>query len=495
MSYTFDIYRRMLQGDWAPLYFPLEAPEQLAWYRYLSQAPEDAVKQVYAQFTLSETDPPSIQSLQAYLLERHRMPTFVEKKHTVQTPENISGETLLTQVLEHLSLSEEAVLEWYHWQDGEAGLHVELFARYPLEALSSAERRYHFFQCLLTEQRTAAQQPMLDHVHQTTSRKQARKYVQDNQRALLTYAELIKTLISETPLESLPSGAYTLPDIYFAILQSLKEMEGFLAQHFSPYLDPALPTINAGAHSSGRDQQLETLLASLQTAGIHVALLTILKKALIPRNTPGKFVNSISRRYQRQLRKALDAFVAQESVDQQALQRLLIRQNFNDPAFIAWCSSRLQEEITSVRDINERLQLLYRYRKVYRQLPLNTTPGYHPNQPTAHAQLLGWIEEEIAYLKQVGDIAEPALEASPRIKTNLSVPELSLLIRAFFEVEVLPEQTKAHVYRQFSQIFDSVSQEGISVNTLRDHQYRPSRHTIASLKDKVIAMMNFLNQL
>ena len=258
-----------------------------------------------------------------------------------------------------------------------------------------------------------------------------------------------------------------------------------------------LPTIHVHPiYTDKQQQQYETLQATFQKAGIDPVLLTILDGALTLENQTVLSDQSVSPHYSQQLLIALYASVEKEAVDQEALIRLLIQQNFNVPTFITWCTARLQEELTSTQDQNERLQGLYRSRKIYRQLPVDSIISYNPDQPTAQVQLLQWLEEEIAYLNQVGDVAEPITPASPRIKTNLSVPELSLLIRTFFEVEVLPEQIKANVYRHFSQIFDSVEQEeGISVNTLRDQQYRPSRHTIASLKDKVIAMMNFLNQL
>ena len=497
MSYALATFRRILQGDWQPLYFPLALDEQLVWYRYLSEVPDHAIKQLYVRFNRSANEPPTVESWQAHLLEKHRMPTFVAKKHAFQLPQDISGDILLSQALQYFALSQEAIREWYHWQDKGTNLHLEAFAEFPLETLSSAERRYHFYQCLLTEQLASAQQQMLTYVHQTASRKQTRKYIQDHQRALLTYADIIKQLLGDASSEDLPSGTYTLPDVYYTILRSLVNVADFMKQHFAAYLDTTLPTIHVHPiYTDKQQQQYETLQATFQKAGIDPVLLTILDGALTLENQTVLSDQSVSPHYSQQLLIALYASVEKEAVDQEALIRLLIQQNFNVPTFITWCTARLQEELTSTQDQNERLQGLYRSRKIYRQLPVDSIISYNPDQPTAQVQLLQWLEEEIAYLNQVGDVAEPITPASPRIKTNLSVPELSLLIRTFFEVEVLPEQIKANVYRHFSQIFDSVEQEeGISVNTLRDQQYRPSRHTIASLKDKVIAMMNFLNQL
>ena len=76
-----------------------------------------------------------IHTLQVQLINPYESPTFQNPNHPVEVyPEQeiLSGEALLVQVLEHLALSREAVLDWYHWQDEQQQLHLELYARYPL---------------------------------------------------------------------------------------------------------------------------------------------------------------------------------------------------------------------------------------------------------------------------------------------------------------------------------------------------------------------------
>ena len=273
-------------------------------------------------------------------------------------------------------------------------------------------------------------------------------------------------------------------------------MANFLEQHFSSYLDTTLPPMYVGPnHSDSQSPPFSTLQTAFRESGVDSELLDVLQEALAQQNPQERLSQSLSLGYVRAVYQALEALITKESLNQEALIKLLIQYNFNVPAFISWYNAQLQEEIGSIQNSGTRLQRLYYYQKVYQQLPVQTDISYYANQPTAQEQLLRWLEAEIAYAKQVGEVPISTTIASPRIKTNLSVAELSLLIRVLFDVEVLPDQTKANVYRHVSQVFDSVEQEGISVNTLRDQQYRPSRHTIASLKDKVIAMMNLLNRL
>ena len=118
------------------------------------------------------------------------------------------------------------------------GIHLELFAQYPLDALTAEECRYYFYQCLLDEQAATIQESMVQHVHHTSSRKEVRKYVQDHQQDLLTYASEVLGHLNEVqaPIYA-PVEDYSLPDVYRLIYSNLEALMDFLEQQFSQYLD------------------------------------------------------------------------------------------------------------------------------------------------------------------------------------------------------------------------------------------------------------------
>ena len=496
VPYELSVFRHILQRDLSPLYFPLETSEQTSWYDHLSEIPVFCTKLVHAQFSQSGTLP-SIQSVRVRLLDQNTTPIFIAQEHTVYPQETIDGEGLLSHVLEQLSLAQEAVLEWYHWRDERGEIHLELFAQYPLDALTPEERRFHFYQCLLNEQVATAQERMIQFVHETTSVKKARKYIQDHQQDLLTYAsQALQYLEDEPPQIYRLSDDYLLPDVYRLILLSLEELIDYLEQQFGQYLDAAapLPFHHQLVYASRLRQQLQALQPRLRDSPLSADLVTLLEEtgSYIER-LPTQQAASTQLTYFRRLLLAVDDL---ESLTDESVTAALFRINFNSPAFVAWFIAQVQDQLESHPTVEGRLRTLYHYRKFCKQSLSPSSPSYQPEQLSVQEQVLAWINEEIAYLREVGEVPERSKgESLPRIKTNLSVPELSLLIRTLFEVEVLPDQTKANVYRHFSQVFDSVGKEEVSSNTLRNHQYQPSRHTISELKSKVIAMMNFLNSL
>ena len=342
MPYELNVFRRILQESLSPLYFPLDSAEQADYYKQLTTVPDLCTKQVHAQFHALDDLPPVLKSLRVQLLDLHPLPVFVAQNHTVYPYEAAAGEDLLSQVLSELSISKESILEWYHWQDERGGLHLELFAQYPLDSLTAEERRYYFYQCLLEQQVAAVQENMIQHVHQTSSRKEVRKYVQDHQQDLLTYASEVLGYLKEAqaPVYA-PVEDYSLPDVYRLIYSNLEELLAFLEQHFKQYLD--------------------------QTA------------------------------------KAAESIV--------------------DPI--------------------------------------------HSEEP------------------------------SDKIKTNLSVPQIALLLRMFLDprVNIFPKQNQNNIYRQISRVLQSTRQEDISEKSLRDRYYKADEHSVVVLKEKVIAMLNYLNGL
>ena len=341
MPYELNVFRRIRQESLSPLYFPLEPAEQATYFGQLAGKPHLATKQVHAQFHALDDLPPVLKSLQVQLLDQHPLPVFVAQEHTVYPYEAVAGEDLLSQVLRELSITKESILEWYHWQDERGTLHVELFAQYPLDSLTAEERRYYFYQCLLDEQVATIQESMVQHVHHTSSRKEVRKYVQDHQRDLLTYASEVLDCLNEAqaPIYA-PVEDYSLPDVYRLIYLNLEELMAFLEQQFSQYLDQ-----------------------TAEAAGL---------------------------------------------VDSAPLER-----------------------------------------------------------------------------------------PSDKIKTNLSVPQIALLLRMFLDpkVDIFPKQNQNNIYRQISRLLQSTRQEDISEKSLRDRYYKADQHSVAVLKDKVIAMLNHLNSL
>ncbi|MDF9799086.1 hypothetical protein OKW21_004349 [Catalinimonas alkaloidigena] len=499
VSYELNIIHQVVQGSLSPLYFPTEPSEQARFYKHLSEVPKTCARQIHARFGQSEDQSLSVESLDIKLLDRYRPPVFVALNHKVQVYEQQAGEVLLDMVLQRLSLASESIIEWYHWQDESGSVHLELYAYYPLDSLSFEERRYHFYQKLLIEQVALVQQKMLNYTFQAASKDVAQKYVQDHQQTLITYARHLMEQLGDTDLLMYTfSGEYSLPDISKHIFLGLQELIGFIEKQFAQYIDihaavPYHDHIQILNHLSG---QLNTVQNALAQSEVDPSLHGILSGFFVKiKGLAHQKASYLQLRKYQQLLQGLEKIVNERHFNEEELTTVLISHNFDDESFVGWFIDRLKVKLDIQQTKSEKLGILYYYQKFCKQLPVQYS--LQTENISANERILGWLREEIAYLEKYPSlVSEPLLTINDeKVKTNLSVAQVSLLIKLFLEVDLFPEQNQNNIYRRFSEILSSTQQEEVSAKSLKAKFYQHDQHTISILKDKVIAMLNYLNKI
>lgn len=524
MPFELDVFQRVITGPLSPLYFSEQSLQQPLWYSPLRKIPTRCIRQIHARFA-EEDGKPVLQQVRSWLLDKHRLPTFLALKHIVHPDQAELGEAMLTQTLRTCSLEEKDAQEWYHWQDQSGELHLECYATYSLDHLSPEELRYHYYQLLLDTHVSQVQQRMMQTVHGTTSAKKTNKYVQDHQQTLINYTtQVLQYLDEKHPQVYTLSDAYTIPDIYKLVYYSLEELIEFIEQQFTQYLDTRAPVPyrHRVLQSSRLTQQLAVLQPALSNAEISSDLLAVLDEPFGQiQQLATQATTYVQLRYFRQLLQGLTNWSQraastvnavpvghdqQQGGDEESLLALLFHLNFNSTALLEWFISTVQSKLDTSSTPAEKLSLLYYYRKFCKQLPVQRQYAYRSAYPGIDERILSWMNEEISYQeKEVAtDQTEPAAAVSSaeqppldKIKTNLSVPQIALLVRMFLapKIEIFPEQNQNNIYKQLSSTLQSTHREDISEKSLRDRFYKADRHSVAVLKDKVIAMLNYLNGL
>ena len=278
MPFELDVFQQVIAGPLSPLYFSESSLQQPLWYRPLAEIPTYCIRQIHAHFAERDGQP-ELQQVRAWLLDKHRLPTFLALNHTVHPDQAERGEVMLAQTLEVCSLKKEAVQEWYHWQDEAGQLHLECYVTYPLDRLDLEALRYYYYQSLLATQVAQVRQRMMETVHNTTSAKKTNKYVQDHQQTLLNFtAEVLQYLDEDHPQVYTLSDAYTIPDVYKLVYYSLEELIGFIEEQFTQYLNTQAPVPyrHRVLQASHLSQQLATLRLSLSEAAVAPGLLAVL---------------------------------------------------------------------------------------------------------------------------------------------------------------------------------------------------------------------------
>ncbi len=499
MSYEFKIIHQVVHGSLSPLYFPNETLGQAQFYKHLLEVPDACTKQIHARFEQSVEQNPTIEAIDIRLLDRYHPPVFVALNHGIQEYDKQLGEELLGKVLGQLALNFESVIEWYHWQDENQQVHLELYANYALDTLSFEEKRYHFYQRLFIEQASIVQQLMLQYIHQVPSQKKAQKYVQHHQQTLLTYASQIMQHLEDTDLQMYTFfGNYSLSDVFKHIFLSLQELSSFIEQQFSQYLNltSSVPFHHRVQIASNISGQLTTVQKALEQSDIDQTLQGILSvffakiKAL-----PHEKASYLQLQRYQQLLQGLEKIVNEDYLSEEKLVHVLLSLNYNSDGFVEWFINRLKIKLEVKETTEEKLEILYYYQKSCKQSLVQRNISFQSENLNFDHRILGWIKEEIAYLEKKPSLTTPDLAPiEEKIKTTLSVAQLALLVRLFREVEIFPEQNQNNIFRRLSAILSSTNQEAISDVSLRGKFYQHDRHTISVLKDKVIAMLNYLNK-
>jgi hypothetical protein len=511
VSYELNIIHQVVQGSLSPLYFPTEPSEQARFYNHLSEVPQTCARQIHARFRQSEDQSLSIEFLDIRLLDRYRPPIFIVLNHEVQVYDVHAGEVLLDLVLKRLSLASDSVFEWYHWQDESGSVHLELYAYYPLDSLSFEERRYHFYQKLLIEQVAMVQQRMLQYIHQVPSRKKAQKYVQDHQQTLITYAgQLLAYLDDEEEKVYGFSGEYNLPDVFKLIFLSIEELILFIEQKFVQYLDMHgyISYHNSLISKTELLKKYNAIQAALLQSSSSEDLLSVLHEAFLKFESikPAQ-ITYLELMYLKKLLEELETVTKKEKVNDFQIASALYQLNFNSPAFLAYIMRCLDSKLEEKMLVSERLDVLYHYRKLSKQLAPKTRHAFKPGYATLEGQINNYIEEDIQRYQQElkANVPVPlSVISSPvdrilerevsKIPTKLSVRQWAYLIRLFFEVKLFPEGNKAAVFRLFNQVLSTTHKKDLAEGSLYNRQYEADARTQEVVREKLQEMINFIRK-
>ena len=502
MAYALDILEQIIDGNLAPWLFPEETEKQALWQEYLQTPLSQATRQIHASFG-KKTDHAQldVQNVDIRLLDRRQPPAFVQLEHQVQQP-TVSGEVLLDQLIEQLSLDPSTLQQWYHWQDEAGFLHLEAYVQVNWENLSFEEQRFSFFQQVLAEKGLLFEEKLKTYVHQSPSRLAVEKYMQDHQKALLRFCEkLIEQLGADQSVYGFSHG-YLLTDVARLILHRVEKLMAFLIQQYAEYLDQdtPVPYTHKVLMLSQHKVLLEELSVLVSDQVLDAALQRLLQEVLSTFKALPQLPASLRQlAYWQLFLPQLENLLKDKTLLTDEAQEYyllgLSAINFNQSDFIAWGIALIEQEISYQESTAGKLAQLYYFQKRLRQVRINTELSFDAAQKDAPTQFLGWITEEISYQQNQATQA-PALSASQeRIPTNMTVAQLALLLRLLRESELLPEQNKARMFRAFSQLLLSHKGEEISPDSLRGKYFQHDEHTMSIMRERLIEMLDFLDGL
>lgn len=114
-----------------------------------------------------------------------------------------------------------------------------------------------------------------------------------------------------------------------------------------------------------------------------------------------------------------------------------------------------------------------------------------------------WIDEEIQYVEKTQQlklhlpIQPTTTEKQPSeegVLTTLSVAELAYFQRTLEDTDILKIKNHKTFFRTISQTYRTQNSENISPDSFRNKFYNPEAGVKASLKKKLIDILNYINK-
>ncbi len=181
----------------------------------------------------------------------------------------------------------------------------------------------------------------------------------------------------------------------------------------------------------------------------------------------------------------------------------LIEMNYNNPAYLTYLTFKFSIVLGNETSVDSKLLTLYSWLKSINQIISSNEVQYDRNLESVKSWIIKWLEEEIWYLKSTCPIQNTSsidsnkvhVNQNDKMKMNCSVNELALLIRMLSETDLITSKTHRELMEQVAYNFQTSKVQDISVKSLSNKYYEPDTSTIDTMKEKLIQMLNKLNQL
>ncbi len=482
------IFYRMLNDDLSPLVNP-PATEQCI--NFLKERYPEYRRQL--KLRLSKTD-------SSFRLNEH-------KEYSFNTLEPLSAITdtkveedlkILDFVSEELKIDHNKVIDHVMTKEDHK-IYVELLIRDDYQELSAQCAKFYYYQVMLDEAFSDITRKLHEKVFKLKDEEQIRLHIRKYQTLITGYMKII--LYDFIPGEERNSlfqisDNYTTNDIFKVIFQTLEDILIYLEKSFGNYIDTYLPVpyqsrlMVAMKHA----EKLAEILSHLEWARLDSQLYEIVTLPFDQLGIlePLAFSYHSHTYHEDYLLAFYRTTQEDEPLNDKKVFLTLWQMNFNALKFFNYLTYQIHKEIKEKKTPTEKIELLYYYQKLCNQLPVKTQLSYNPNLLPLKDQMSIWLQEEINFLKRKLKYATSlsGLQAiDDKTLVKMSVPQLSLLVRAFFETGLV-DGTRQELMAFVCRHYRTDQQENISVGSLKGKYYKVdtgTKRAVGRMMKKMLA--------
>ncbi|MBP2831241.1 hypothetical protein J8281_03490 [Aquimarina sp. U1-2] len=384
----------------------------------------------------------------------------------------------------------------------------EIITSEDYQSISGQEIRFYFYQVSLHEAVNEIKGQLHQKVFDLKNEEAIKVHVKKYQAVINAYIHVINN-------ERIPAkkhnGLYQISanktdmDIHKLAFQKLEDILIYMEKTFFNYLDLSfpIPYCNRLWLLANYSDASKALIEKLdKTKSLPKNLLNLLKKPLenlvIHQAREFSYYDQL---YHIEYIDALDVFLKQHHrLSEFAAMYFLKTYDFNDHDFFLYVTRRIADEMKSKKTVSEKLKTLYFYEKTLKESPVKATFGYNQEHLPFKDQMSLWFIENIQFYRRklkfepalsVGSFSEPLSELYKKQLVLISVSEMSLFTRLFYENKLL-EGTRKSVLQFVSNSYSTLKTKNISIESLDRKYYELPTTTKRNVRQ---VLRNMLDQL
>ncbi len=376
--------------------------------------------------------------------------------------------------------------------------------------LSPVEATFYFYNDLLKTEVHRLKQAIKDEVFGITNADQLEQFIQKKQRALIALSLKVMAMLEHQGYHDVYniSAGFTELDILALVYIRLEQLLNFIERNYPQHLDEnmQIPQRSALIESNNSLYKLEHVWSVLSAANLEPNLLNLLLEPLV-KLTPENNEIPVTYREINYSLCYLDAFydllkridASQTDLSTQVI-NIVYQVNLNSMAMFSHETDSIKSALSQLTGIEAQLNHLHLSLKLANQRLCRTDIAFDTNLPPIRAQLVTWIDEEINYLNKRNLLSvQPNPSSSPdqniKIKTTLSVAQLSLFFKIQTEVGIIPNKNVGDLFSYLVANYSTNNTAEISYDSLRNKFYNPEQSSVDMVRTKLIEMLNKINNI
>lgn len=327
-------------------------------------------------------------------------------------------------------------------------------------------------------------------------------YIQYHQKTLAKLAADLLNYVGPNQLNvAYDTASFQL--LAYLIYRSIEELLTFVEIQFSKYYDhtawvpPGYLRITQHHIGSNLDSIHEDLLKlDANTDLLSIALLPLSKFINADNST---YITYHDVNYLKQYKQEL-LYLSRQctpvSIDR-SLRTLLHTINFNSPEYCNYCIAYMQRELKSAEGSElEQRYILAKFRRYLHQVQVRPGFALDVNGSTLTDVLSHWIGIEAEYLQESTlefDTIDSSASPGFKVMVDMTVGQISYLIRVLFAVGVIQNKSKTAVTKFLTSIFQTQYTDVIASGSMRKKLYGKSdavRKAVKKILERCIAYID-----